>query len=230
MCHSFCGDTLLELQGMRFSLWKSFLWSGILLHRHAISFSTAPFLYHFGESTRLSCCKVLGSSRNWRMDNKQVCHICHKHRPYWSWTLGPYCKKSLLCSKSPMCTLSQNGYGANLAPPKVHSRPLKSHQKNVGLTQWMKAELRPHSLPSMLLQATDTHSSSFSPLHNTKKNAGPTQKIKTELSTFMLPEVTDTHSSSFSPICMQGWVLPALLPAWAIPQSLPARLSQITPW
>ena len=56
----------------------------------------------------------------------------------------------------------------------------------------------------MLLQATDTHSSSFSPLHNTKKNAGPTQKIKTELSTFMLPEVTDAHSCSFSPICMQA--------------------------
>ena len=31
-----------------------------------------------------------------------------------------------------------------------------------------------------------------------------TQKIKAELSTFMLPEVTDTHSSSFSPICMQA--------------------------
>ena len=27
--HGFCGDALLELQGMRCSLWKSFLWNGI---------------------------------------------------------------------------------------------------------------------------------------------------------------------------------------------------------
>ena len=30
---------------------------------------------------------------------------------------------------------------------------------------------------------------------------------KTELCTFMLPEVTNTYSSQCSPICMQGWSL-----------------------
>ena len=29
---------------------------------------------------------------------------------------------------------------------------------------------------------------------------------------------------------LQGWVLPALLPAWAIPQSLPARLRRFGEW
>ena len=120
--------------------------------------------------------RCLGSSRNWRMDNKQVCHICNKHRPYWSWTLGPYCKKGLLCSKSPMCTLSQNGYGANLFPPKVHIRPLKSHQEKCRAHTECYQRSLPHSLPSMLLQATDTHSSSFSPLHNTRTMLGPHQK------------------------------------------------------
>ena len=73
-----------------------------------------------------------------------------------------------------------------------------------------------------------------SPWHHLTSHAWAEERVnrkkKTELCTFMLPEVTNTYSSPFSPICMQGWVLPALLPACAIPQSLPARLSWITPW
>ena len=38
------------------------------------------------------------------------------------------------------------------------------------------------------------------------------EEKKAELYTFMLPEVTNT-SRPCSPICMQGSVLPALLPA-----------------
>ena len=44
------------------------------------------------------------------------------------------------------------------------------------------------------------------------RGRGQRKKKKAELYTFMLPEVTNTSSPCF-PICMQGSVLPALLPA-----------------
>ena len=94
----------------------------------------------------------------------------------------------------------------------------------------------------VLIQDTTRHDNSCA--H--RKGERTEEKKKAELCTFMLLEVTNTYSSPCSPICMQGWVLPALLPAWAMPQSrwvlpallpawaipqlLPARLSWITLW
>jgi len=67
----------------------------------------------------------------------------------WSWQACPsiilgvepltqLCQKGLLCSKSPMCTLSQNGYGANLLPLQLQCCKHGIHRDKKVLTHARK--------------------------------------------------------------------------------------------
>ena len=112
-----------------------------LLHGQATSCSTAPFLYLGGFS-----------------------HICNKHRPYWSWTLSPYCKKACFATRAQcvpwakMATVPSHSFQKYLSGPSITPEKCRPHTMSAKQS-WAHScfqKSMTHSLPFMLLGPTDT--------------------------------------------------------------------------
>ncbi len=151
---------------MRFSLWISFLWSGVYCIGRQYLFQLPLSFICLVKAQGCFVARRWGlETGGWTISN----HPTNIYTSYWSSTRGQFCKKGLLCNKSPTCNyLESKWLWCQLIAFKstLNIRLLTSHQQNAGLTQWMKAELGTFMLP----EVTDIHSSSFSPLHHAMEN------------------------------------------------------------